>query len=269
MTPQELKYSILHYAFCGKLSEQMAGEHVEGKCGFDIGEAPFDVPANWKWQHLGKCCEMYTGNSIAESEKKLKYELLLFVAAIIIIIIVAIAKKVDYSNDTVGPESKRAGRRGEAIATNAIKSVLRDGDRLFTNVEISFDNKPAELDNVIVNQYGVFIIEVKNYKGRLYGSEDDYYWEKYKDDGYGNTFEKSVKNPIKQVKRQTYILAKYLDYYGSHVWVDGYAFLIHGNSPIQSSYILSNSQEIDRTIHTLGRNRLSKQQTEAISKLLQ
>ncbi len=74
MTPQELKYSILHYAFCGKLSEQIAGEHVEAKCGFDIDEAPFDVPANWKWQHLGKSCEMYTGNSISESEKKLKYE---------------------------------------------------------------------------------------------------------------------------------------------------------------------------------------------------
>ena len=74
MTPQELKNSILHYAFCGKLSEQIAGEQVEVKCGFDIEEAPFDVPANWKWQYLGKCCEMYTGNSIAESEKKLKYE---------------------------------------------------------------------------------------------------------------------------------------------------------------------------------------------------
>ena len=193
----------------------------------------------------------------------------LFAAAIIIIIIVVIAKNVDFSNNTIEPESKRAGRRGEAVATNAIKSVLRDGDLLFTNVEVSFDNRPAELDNVIVNQYGVFIIEVKNYKGCLYGTEDDYEWKKYKDDKYGNTFEKNVKNPIKQVKRQIYILAKYLDYYGSRVWVDGYALLIHDNSPVQSGYILSDTQDIDQAIHTPGRNRLSKQQTEAISKLLQ
>ena len=193
----------------------------------------------------------------------------LFAAAIIIIIIVVIAKNVDFSSNTIEPESKRAGRRGEAVATNAIKSVLRDGDLLFTNVEVPFDNRPAELDNVIVNQYGVFIIEVKNYKGRLYGTEDDYEWKKYKDDEYGNTFEKNVKNPIKQVKRQIYILAKYLDYYGSRVWVDGYALLIHGNSPVQSGYILSGTQDIDRAIHTPGRNRLSMQQTEAISLLLQ
>lgn len=93
--------------------------------------------------------------------------------------------------------------------------------------------------------------------------------EKYKDDGYGNTFEKNVKNPIKQVKRQIYILAKYLDYYGSRVWVDGYVLLIHGNSPVQSGYVLSSIQDIDRAIHTPGRNCLSKQQTEAISNLLQ
>lgn len=194
---------------------------------------------------------------------------LLFAAAIIIIIIVAIAISVDFSNVTIESESKRAGRRGEVVATNAIKGVLRDGDLLFTNVEISYDDRPAELDNVIVNQYGVFIIEVKNYKGHLYGTEDDYEWKKYKDDGYGNTFEKNVKNPIKQVKRQIYILAKYLDYYGSRVWVDGYVLLIHGNSPVQSGYVLSSIQDIDRAIHTPGRNCLSKQQTEAISNLLQ
>lgn len=194
---------------------------------------------------------------------------LLFIAAILIIVIVVIAKNINFSNITIESESKRAGRRGEAIATSAINSVLRDGDRLFTNVEIAFDGRPAELDNVIVNQFGVFIIEVKNYKGRLYGAGDDYEWKKYKDDGYGNTFEKNVKNPIKQVKRQIYILAKYLDYCGSHVWVEGYAFLIYGNSPIQSRYVLSSLQEIDRAIHTPGRNRISKQQADAISKLLQ
>ena len=194
---------------------------------------------------------------------------LLFAAAIIIIIIVAIAISVDFSNVTIESESKRVGRCGEVVATNAIKGVLRDGDLLFTNVEISYNDRPTELDNVVVNQYGVFIIEVKNYKGRLYGTEDDYEWKKYKDDGYGNTFEKNVKNPIKQVKRQIYILAKYLDYYGSRVWVDGYVLLIHGNSPVQSGYVLSSIQDIDRAIHTPGRKCLSKQQTEAISNLLQ
>lgn len=68
------------------------------------------------------------------------------------------------------------------MATNLIREVLNEDDRLFTNVNIECDGMSAELDNVIVNSYGVFIIETKNYKGRLYGNEDDY---KFKDDGYG------------------------------------------------------------------------------------
>lgn len=132
----------------------------------------------------------------------------------------------------------------------------------------SYDGKNAELDNVIVNKYGVFIIEVKYYKGRLYGAEDDYEWQKYKDDGYGNTFEKNVKNPIKQVKRQTYILAKYLEYYGPRVWVEGYAFLVNGNSPVNSSFMLESLDDIDKAIHTFGKNRLSAQTVESIKRLL-
>lgn len=195
----------------------------------------------------------------------------LFIIAIIIAIIVAIiliTKKTDLPNITIEPGNRRAGRRGEVAATNVIRSILREDDILFTNVEISFENKPAELDNVIVNRFGVFIIEVKNYKGRLYGDEDDYEWIKYKDDGYGNTFEKRVRNPIKQVKRQVYILAKYLDYYGSRVWVEGYTLLMHGNSPVHSTYVLSSIVDIDRAIHTPGRNRLTKQQVDSIAKLI-
>ena len=167
------------------------------------------------------------------------------------------------------PGYRRAGRYGERVATNLIREVLREGDHLFTNVNIEYDKKPAELDNVIVNSYGVFIIEAKNYKGRLYGNEDDYEWEKYKDDGYGNTFEKKVKNPIKQVRRQIYILAKHLECYGSHVWVEGYALLIHGNSPVESRHMLSGLDDIDRAIHTPGKKRLTKQQVESVIKIIQ
>lgn len=197
-------------------------------------------------------------------------ELLIIAAITAIIIIIAIILKITIEprKFTIEPGNRYAGRLGEIAATNEIKTVLRDGDQLFTNVEISFEGKPTELDNVIVNRFGVFIIEVKNYKGRLYGNENDYEWRKYKSDGYGNTFVKEVKNPIRQVKRQVYILAKYLNYYGSYVWVEGYALLMQGNSPVQSTYVLSDIDNVDRAIHTPRRNRLTKQQIASVAKLL-
>lgn len=194
----------------------------------------------------------------------------LFIIALIILIVVIIIKEfkgIDLSDIFESPK-KRAGRYGEAFATNAIKSVLREDDLLFTNVQISYDGKPAELDNVVINKYGVFIIEVKNYNGKLSGTEDDYEWQKFHTTYSGNTYIKSVKNPIKQVKRQVYILANFLDYYGTRVWVKGFAFLVNQNSPVNNEYILSDTNDIDRAIHTSGRNMLNKATVEAISKLL-
>ena len=53
------------------------------------------------------------------------------------------------------------------------------------------------------------------------GGEDDYEWKKYHTSEAGNTYVKSVKNPIRQVRRQAGILAEYLKYYGVRVWVSG------------------------------------------------
>lgn len=166
------------------------------------------------------------------------------------------------------PEYEIVGKQGEQYAAQLIKSVFREGDYLFTNVQISYDGKPAELDNVVVNKYGVFIIEIKNYKGVLFGGEDDYEWKKYKTTDAGNTYEKTVKNPIKQVKRQIYVLAKYLNYYGTNVWVKGYAILLQGNSPVESDYLLKSQAEIDRVIHTADRKTLSPDTVNSVIRLL-
>ena len=166
------------------------------------------------------------------------------------------------------PEYKRAGNRGEAAAARIIESVLREDDRLLKNVTVEYDGKPAELDSVVVNKYGVFIIEVKNYAGQIVGGEDEYEWKKYKTSAAGNTYEKTVKNPIKQVRRQVYVLAGYLKYYGLNVWVRGYAMLLQGNSPVESDEMLKDTEEIDRAIHTRDRQMLDAKTVERITELL-
>ena len=69
--------------------------------------------------------------------------------------------------------------------------------------------------------------------------------------------------------RQIYILARYLEYYGPRVWVNGYAILLHGNCPVDSEYVLSSIEDIDRVIHTPGRTRLNKETISKIAELLQ
>ena len=166
------------------------------------------------------------------------------------------------------PEYKRAGTRGEIVAAKAIETILRDGDHLLTNVSIEYEGKPTELDLVIVNRYGVFIFEVKNYNGILIGGENEYEWRKAKTTAAGNVYESTVKNPIKQVKRQIFILSHYLDWYGMRTWIKGYAILLQGNSPVQSEYILTSVADVDRAIHTFDRRGLTPDKVESIIRLL-
>ncbi len=190
------------------------------------------------------------------------------VAIIVLAVILGVVLSKGDFGDLFESGKKRAGRQGEQFAAQLIRGILNEKDVLLNNVCISFGDKPAELDNVIINNRGVFVIEVKNYSGTLYGNEDDYEWMKTKRTDAGNIYQKSVKNPIPQVKRQVYILSSFLKQYGINVWVEGYAFLVGRNSPVRSKYVLDSINGINDAIHLGTNNNLTKSQKDRIVELL-
>lgn len=149
-------------------------------------------------------------------------------------------------------EIKSAGNKGEAYFNNMLKSILRNDDVLIRNVCLQVNGKEAEIDSLIINNNGIFIVEVKNYNGRLYGDIDDFEWTKEKVSPGGNVFYKQVKNPIKQIKRQTYILSQFLKENNIRIWISGYAYFINGNSPVDDESVINDIDELDRIIHTPG-----------------
>lgn len=163
---------------------------------------------------------------------------------------------------------RQAGKEGELAAQEIIREVLRENDILLSNICISYEGKETELDNVVITDKGVFIIEVKNYSGKLIGKEEDFEWKKYKLSTGGNVYEKNVKNPIKQVKRQVYILSHYLKSQGIDIWVEGYALLLENNSPVHGEYVLESRKEIGTAIHRQGRNHLSRKTMGEVRTLL-
>lgn len=194
------------------------------------------------------------------------------IAGVIIVISVVISCISGNRNSQNEEQERRlAGERGEEVVTAEIKRVKRKDDYLFTNVKISFKGKRTECDNIIINNFGVFIIETKNYSGSLSGNENDDEWVECKYDDYGDILEeKNVKNPIKQVRRQIDILSKYLKHNGLRAWIDGYVIFIHDNSPVDSKYIIPFKRaEIDRVIHTQGKNKLTNEQVKKISGVIQ
>ncbi len=192
------------------------------------------------------------------------------VAIVGILVILLIVFLVTLSK-LVGEEKtpwKLAGKRGESQAEDLIKQVLNEEDYLLHNISVELKKSETELDFVIVNEYGVHIIEVKNYVGTLYGNEEDNNWRKVKATHYGRRYEKMVRNPIKQVKRQVFILAEYLRENGIDVWVSGYVLLTEFNSPVCNGYVLESLHDVDLALHTAQKRQLSKDRIEKIVSLL-
>jgi len=192
---------------------------------------------------------------------------MIYLIALIIVLVAAVIQ-IFWLGINIEDPVERAGRRGEEIATDIISRVLTDDDILLTNVRISFEGSRSEVDNLIINSHGVFIIEAKNYVGELVGDLDDYEWKKYKTTPGGDIYCKTVKNPIKQVKRQIYILSHILRQHKLDVWVDGYVILLEKNSPVDDNMILESLSDIDKAIHGIGSNRLSDREIDIITDIL-
>ena len=106
---------------------------------------------------------------------------------IIILIIIGVVTCKCYFNS-----AKYKGRVGEKIVTN-ILSKLPNEYFQFDDVYLELNGRSVQIDHVVISKYGVFVIETKNYKGWIYGSETATYWTK---NMFGEKF--MFYNPLKQ-----------------------------------------------------------------------
>ena len=168
-----------------------------------------------------------------------------------------------------GEDQKRiAGKEGELQAKKILNHYLNENDLLLNNVNISIHGRNTELDYVVINNNGVFIFEIKNFSGKLVGNEDDQYWNKYKISRGDKEYIKEIRNPIKQLKREIYLLKEYLKYYGVDLWIEGYVLFVNMNSPVESEYTVNDKSEIDDILHLRRNQVLTKNQIEKIMSIL-
>lgn len=168
-----------------------------------------------------------------------------------------------------GEDQKRiAGKEGELQAKKILNHYLNENDLLLNNVNISIHGRNTELDYVVINNNGVFIFEVKNFSGKLVGNEDDQYWNKYKISRGNKEYIKEIRNPIKQLKREIYLLKEYLKYYGVDLWIEGYVLFVNMNSPVENEYTVNDKSEIDDILHLRKNQVLTKNQIEKIMSIL-
>ena len=121
----------------------------------------------------------------------------------VLIIVGLIILKLYFSS----PKTK--GKIGEATVAS-ILGTNEPNTQYIINDLLFLDNNGVsrQIDHIVINQYGIWVIETKNYKGTIYGTESQKQWTQVL--AYGKV-KNQFYNPIKQNTTHIYSLAQKLN----------------------------------------------------------
>lgn len=163
--------------------------------------------------------------------------LFLIAGGIIFIIGTILSCVIGLVNDVVNIDQQSiiaSGIQGEKFAEMQLSS-LPDDYVIFRNMKISFDNRISEIDNIIVGKSGVFVVEIKNNNGNIFGDYSDKEWIHNKIGRGGTPYSKSFYNPVKQVGTHVYRLSHYLKDNNIRTYVNGIVYFANPRTNVTVS----------------------------------
>jgi len=104
--------------------------------------------------------------------------LLVLILALIVILIAKRRRKIEMN-------------KGEMEVNDVLEEIK--GYKLLSNVMIKREKGTSQIDHILLGRKGIFVIETKDYSGKIYGEQYSKYWTQ-KLNGRKNTFY----NPIRQ-----------------------------------------------------------------------
>ena len=187
--PRRMKNSLLQAAIQGKLTEQLPSDGdardllrkihtkkaklvAEKKIKAEKplppisdDEIPFDLPDNWCWCRLGEVCQMYTGDSIAESEKKAKYRGLADGFSYIGTKDISFDNQIDYDNGVRIPFENNFRRARSVSVLMCIEGGSAGRKIAITDREVCFGNKLCNFNaEEVSNRYIYFYLQSSAFK---------------------------------------------------------------------------------------------------------
>lgn len=171
--------------------------------------------------------------------------------------------------DILTPKIK--GWIGEATVASILSKLPKEEYITINNVMLHTAHGTTQIDHIVVSIYGIFVIETKNYRGWITGSDNSEQWVK---NMYGKKY--SFRNPIKQnwghVKALEDLLNKSADYFIPIIVFSNSASLkVKTNNlviytsklkKVIKSYnkILIDNQELESTVRTINESNIDSRE---------
>lgn len=108
---------------------------------------------------------------------------------------------------------KIKGFIGEKEVAFFLSKLDSEKYKVMNNLKVDIDREKTQIDHLVISNYGIFVIETKNYKGRIYGDESTNYWTQI-------FYEDKIKfyNPIRQNDLHVKVLKDILNGYPSMLY---------------------------------------------------
>lgn len=100
-----------------------------------------------------------------------------------------------------------AGLRGENEVARLLNENLSNDYYLYHDIPIRSGFNTAQIDHLVVCAKGIFVLETKNWRGRLVGDENGRKWLQYKTPDQPA---RPLANPVLQNRRHVAVLEKFL-----------------------------------------------------------
>lgn len=81
------------------------------------------------------------------------------------------------------------------VILEIIENISKKENYLTNNITFQTgDKKSTQIDHILINKYGIFVIETKNYSGHIFGNNENFQWTQT----FGNNEKYRFYNPLKQ-----------------------------------------------------------------------
>lgn len=71
------------------------------------------------------------------------------------------------------------GKRGEIHVSFILSLLPKNKYRVINDIMLRVNDEFVQIDHIVISEYGIFVIETKNYKGGVKGTDEGYLWTQY------------------------------------------------------------------------------------------
>ena len=179
---------------------------------------------------------------------------ILIVIAIVVITLL-LKKNVDFAI--------LSGKQGERAVGRRLGETLEGKKYVFNDYRFKVGEQTVQIDHIVVNENGIFVIETKNYSGTIYGDDERREWTQIL--GYGNVVNKFY-NPVKQNASHIYQLKSFIP---KDIGIKSVVVFVQGNIEHINSDSVIALNGIRYCLKTDWGNSLNNLQIERVAKLLE